>query len=102
MIISLCALNFCVKVDFEVNAVYDTENGVREFSDSNSVTVQDLYHTMPLFTPGAHYTFSITAYTNEGPGPTVSVNNTLDNGRKGEGFMYVQCMAFICYSVGNK
>ena len=75
----------CVKVDFEVKAVYNTENGEREFSDSDSVTVQDLYYAMPLLTPRTHYTFNITAYTNEGPGPTVSVNNTINNGRKGEG-----------------
>ena len=69
---------------------------MREFSDSDSVTVQDLYYAMPLLTPGTHYTFNITAYTNEGPGPTVSVNNTIDNGRNGEG---LQCMAFVCHQL---
>ena len=64
--------------------MYNTENGEKQFSDTVSTTVQDLYYTMPLLTPGAVYTFNITAYTNDGPGPTSSVRATLNSGREGE------------------
>ena len=72
-----------LKVDAEVSAVYDTENGKREFIANISTDVQDPGYTMPLLTPGTNYTFNITAFTTEGLGSTTSVRHTLNNGRKG-------------------
>ena len=83
MIVSLCTTNF-IKVDAEVKSVYYTENGEREFSDSFNAVVQDRYYNSSLLTPGSNYVFNITAYTSDGPGPTVSESVTLDNGRKGK------------------
>lgn len=83
------------KVDAEVKSVYSTENGQREFSDSLSVMVQDRYFTMPLLTPGTNYIVNVTAYTNDGPGPTASLNAMLDNGRIGKA-IYVHTKHGFC------
>ena len=96
----LCAylhvLQTFIKVHTEVKAVYNTENGEREFSDSFYDDVQDHFYDAPLLTPGSSYVFNITAHTINGPGPTVSKKVTLNDGREGK-TMYVHVMHGFCF-----
>ena len=66
-----------------MNSRYNTENGQRGFSYSINTTVRETYYNTPLLTPGTTYLFNITAYTNAGPGDTITERTILDNGREG-------------------